>query len=104
MGYGWGTGELNNINKMRRVEKETRETKRKRERRGWGTVGVRVGLKYRTPPKSLVNYKQTRLVLSCLLTLDLDRTPGYGLGYGWGTLNFFLKRGQTGSNRLNFSK
>ena len=31
MGYGWGTGELNNINKMRRVEKETRETKRKRE-------------------------------------------------------------------------
>ena len=33
LGYGWGTGELDNINKKRRVEKETRETKRKRERR-----------------------------------------------------------------------
>ena len=51
MGYGWGTGELNNINKMRRVEKETRETKRKLGY-GWGTgydlprisaSGVRLG-------------------------------------------------------------
>jgi len=27
----------------------------------------------------------------------LDRTPGYGLGYGWGTLKFVSK---AGSNRL----
>ena len=39
LGYGWGTGELDNINKMRRAENETIETKRRRERHRWGTLG-----------------------------------------------------------------
>ena len=38
------------------------------------------------------------------LATDLDRTPGYGLGYGWGTVGVRVGYteifSKTGSNRL----